>query len=321
MVKNKITHSDFYSFVKNKENSWNQIYSDSKFYYPKISGSDLGFYFDLILIPFFEKNKNEIDVEILYKKILELLGKNILGTSSKFPKFDSYFLKFLELEYKFIFLNFEDFLNSISNLILNLFQENETKLEKLISELEKLVYLIQNEKEFFNILKILLWKNGFSFYREFCLENLNLLNSELILNIFENQKINLEEKISVMKKNPWISLESSEPKKDLIKFQNSFLMNGILQNIPEVKLLDDKIFFTDFESSYLIHYDYYSIYLQRFNLELNFQNQMISLEEINSTGIELLKKISLNIKSFIQTKHAYFFTLNDSYSIFVYPIC
>lgn len=321
MAENKINHSEFFSFIKKNEIRWNEIYSESKFYYPKILADDLEYYFELVLIPIFEKSKNEIEVEILYKKILELLGKNIIGTSSKFPKFDNSLFNFLELNYQFHFSNFEEFLNSISNLILNLLEEDESQLKKLSSELEKLILEIKSEKEFFIILKVLLWKNGFAFYRNFCLDNVNLLNPSLLSKIFGNQQINLEEKISELKKNPWISLESSIPKKDLIKFQSSILMNGVFQNIPELKLIDEKILVTDFSSTYIIHFDFYSIYFQRLNLDVNFKNQMISLEEINGTGIEFLKKISLNIKSFIKTNHAYFFTLSDSYSIFVYPIC
>ena len=264
-------------FKLNRE-KLNSLFSFYKFTYPVIEKEVVFFYISFIIEPVIEKNSIR-DKEVLsafllslYEKILELIGKNFLGNSGRYPFFEGKFIQCLEDSSEFLFENPDLYLSSISNAIVNLGTADLSKLDTWLSKFQKLNKKAKTIQELFDAGKITAWACGMAQFRQKALEICKHLETELLeiaLGISNIRSINRDNFITRLESDPWMSPETAmkenSPRKNFqLKRVGSFIgFGGEFLTPPKVEILDNEFIVYDAKNFYVLFSDIFGSHLQR----------------------------------------------------------
>lgn len=264
-------------FKLNRE-KLNSLFSFYKFTYPVIEKEVVFFYISFIVEPVFEKNSNRDKEQLsafllsLYEKILELIGKNFLGNSGRYPFFEAKFIQCLEDSNEFLFQNPDLYISSVSNAIVNLGIVDFLKLENWLSKFQKLNKKAITIQELLDAGKVCAWICGMAQYRQKALEICKYLDVgllEIALDISNIRNINRENFIARLEADPWMHpanaiKENSPKKKFLLKRIGKFIgFGGEFLTPPKVEFLDNEFIVYDAKNFYVLFSDIFGSHLQR----------------------------------------------------------
>ncbi|MBK9501619.1 MAG: hypothetical protein IPQ05_09630 [Leptospiraceae bacterium] len=278
MATEQIKNPVLISLLKDNREKLNSLFSFYKFSFPVIEKEVIFFYIGFVIEPVFEKNQSRGKEELslllltLYEKILELVGKNYLGNSGRYPFFENKFIQCIESSNDRLFENPEVYISSIANAIFNIGNFDLKILEIWLAKFQKLIIKAKNNKELFQAGIVAAWVSGMAQYRETSLEIMKTLDMELLQIILDNSNIknlNRERFIERLSGDPWLSpenamKENSPPKKILIRRISGFTgFGGHFNKPPEIEYLNGNFVVSDSLNSYVIYADIFGSYLQK----------------------------------------------------------
>ncbi|MBK8394308.1 MAG: hypothetical protein IPL26_03560 [Leptospiraceae bacterium] len=278
MAKEQITNPILIEIFELNREKLNSLFNFYKFTYPVIEKDVVFYYIKLIIEPMVEtysnRDKNQLSVLVfsLYEKSLELIGKNFLGNSGRYPFFENKFIQCLEDSNEIIFENPDLYLSSISNAILKLGSSNIVKLETWISKFRKLTIKAKSIRECLEAGEVAAWVSGMPQYRHKALEISLTLDVDLLgiaLGIANIKSINREKFITKLSSDLWMSpenalKENSPNKKFLLKRVGSFTgFGGEFITPPKVELIDHEFIISDSKNFYVLFTDIFGSHLQR----------------------------------------------------------
>ena len=282
MATEQIRNPILITLLKDNREKLNSLFSFYKFSYPVIEKEVIFFYIGFVIEPAFEREnsrgKEELSLLLLtlYEKILELVGKNYLGNSGRYPFFENKFIQCIETSADRMFENPEAYISSVANAIFNIGNYDLAILEIWVAKFQKLTLKAKDNKELFLAGKVTAWVSGMAQYREASLEIMKSLDMELLQIILDNsniKNINRERFIERLNGDPWLSpenamKENSPPKKILIKRISGFTgFGGHFNKPPDVEYLDGNFIVSDNANSYVFYADVFGSFLQKISDE------------------------------------------------------
>lgn len=282
MATEQIKNQILIELLKENREKLNSLFSFYKFSYPVLEKEVVFFYIQYVIEPFFEKNANRGKEQLsaflitLYEKILELIGKNFLGNSGRYPFFENKFIQVLENSNDWMFQNPDLYLSSTCNVILKIGVRDILKLETWFNKFIALAKKVSSLHELFLAGKIVAWVCGMPEYRQVALEIAEKLETELLEIAFANsnvRNINREKLLARLKADPWLSIDNAmkenSPKKNfLLRRVGSFRgFGGEFLCPPSVEILHDEFIVYDKKNFYVLFTDIFGSHLQRISEE------------------------------------------------------
>ncbi len=283
MATEQINNPILIELLKENREKLNSLFNFYKFTYPQVEKEVVFFYLSFIIEPAFNKNskrgKEELSAFLLalYEKLLELIGKNYLGNSGRYPFFENKFIECIDQGNDRIFENSEFYISAIANAIFNIGNFDLPKLEPWLIKFHKLNQKAKDNKELFQAGKVAAWVSGMAQYRQIGLEIIRTLDVELLQIILDNsniKNINRENFIARMEADPWLSpenaiKENSSPKKILIRRASGFVgFGGHFIIPPKVELLDETFIVSDNKNYFVLYADVFGSYLHKISEEV-----------------------------------------------------
>lgn len=286
-------------FKENRE-KLNSLFSFYKFSFPALEKEVVFFYINFVIEPVFDKNfkrdKEQLSSFLisLYEKILELIGKNYLGNSGRYPFFENKFIQCIEEAGDWMFENPELYLSSLSNAIINIGSVDVSKLNTWLSKFQKISKKAKNIHELFEAGKVAAWTSGMAQYRQLALEicrSMDIVLLETTLAISNLRNLNIENFFSRLELDPWLSLEDAmkenSPRKvfHINRVGNFSGFGGKFITPPKVELLDQEFILYDKKNFYALFADLFGAHLERISEDTYLKLSAIKKKNIKSDFI------------------------------------
>ncbi len=344
MATEQIKNQILIQLLKENREKLNSLFSFYKFSFPAIEKEVVFFYISFVIEPVFDKNPKRDKEQLssllisLYEKILELIGKNYLGNSGRYPFFENKFIQCIEEAGDWVFENPDLYLSSLSNAIINIGSIDIIKLNTWLSKFQKISKKAKNIHELFEAGKVAAWISGMAQYRQKAIEickSMNIALLETTLDIPNLRNINIENFFSRLEIDPWLSLENAmkenSPKRNFIisRVGNFSGFGGQFLNPPKVELLDQEFILYDKKNFYALFIDFFGSHLQRISKDTYLKLSSIRKKNIKSdfivtkegkiqNGKEEIQYLPLaNYSSIAGNEHTCCITSPYSHSFFV----
>lgn len=288
------------------ENSseFNQRFLIYKNRFPSIEVEEFSKYLEKYVLPIVNQNPEESDEIILqfirtsYSYILELLGKFLLGSKSKFFDFENEF-DFFYFSGNKNFLSYADvYFSAIPNSILNLKNDPYFKWSGWKEKFNRSLLISKDRKDIYQSGFILAWMHGKANWRETSLEYLQTISPDFD-SLFFSVEIPSEKRksfIEYLRLNPWkdpMSFFNGKSSKLIVHKRGEFIgLGGNFKKPPKFYSNYSNIL-TDSEHFYKIHADYFGVSLERIpindippktKLKVNQMDLTIDLNMIKQNG-------------------------------------
>lgn len=282
MATEQIKNPILIELLKENRDNLNSLFNFYKLTFPSLEKDVVFFYLSFVIEPFFDrykiKDKSELSSLLLtlYERILELIGKNYLGNSGRYPFFENNFIRLIENGDDRIFENPDFYISSVANAIFNIGSTDVFILDKWISSFLKLIPKAKTNKELFEAGKVASWLFGMSQYRSISLLIIRSLSIELLEIILGNsniRNINRDKFISRLESDPWIKpenamKENTANKKIQITKASGFTgFGGHFISPPKVEYLEGDFIVSDTKNKYVLFADAFGYNLQKISEE------------------------------------------------------
>ncbi|HMV45247.1 MAG TPA: hypothetical protein PK079_05920 [Leptospiraceae bacterium] len=306
MATEQIKNPILIEILKENREKLNSLFGIYKLNYPAIEKDILFFYLVFMVEPLFEKNQNlkketlTSTFLILYEKLLEMIGKNLLGNSGRYPFFENKIILCLENSGKWIFEDPENFISSTANAILNIGNITPKGLEKWTSFYLKILKTANSLNEIFLAGKVAAWLSGMAQYRNESLQIMRQIDINLLEILVGNSNVrhlNREKMIDRLEKDPWLDLENaikenSGNRKIRVSRISGFTgLGGHFISPPKVEYLEDHFIVNDGVNYYILFLDIFGSFLLRISFE--FYNELKKKSFVN-------KEISISKEGLVQ---------------------
>jgi hypothetical protein len=300
MATEQIKNQILIALLKENREKLNSLFSFYKFSFPAIEKDVVFFYISFVIEPVFDKNLNRDKEQLssilisLYDKILELIGKNYLGNSGRYPFFENKFIQCIEEADDWMFENPDLYLSSISNAIINIGSVDILKLNLWLSKFQKISKKAKSIHELFEAGKVIAWISGMAQYRQRALEicrQLEVTLLETILDIPNLRNVNIENFFSRLEIYPWISLadamKENSPRKvfNINRVGNFSGFGGKFITPPKVELTDQEFILYDKKNFYVLFVDFFGSHLERISEDTYLKLSSIRKKNIKSDFI------------------------------------
>lgn len=330
--------------IENRD-TFNSTFQFYRYNSPNLKGEDVFSYIVKLIDPFFVKNAGiakERAAEVLnifYRKLLELLSKEIFSNSAKYPQFEFLFSVLLNKYNEFALNRTEEFLASVSNALIKLGGEKEELLISWSGEILNIQTEFTSLDELLNYGIVAAWKCGMTEYRQHALYILTDLRLELLKTIFKLPKLEESNRVSFIEnltKDPWITPEDAlagnfiKNKFTLKKYSTFSGFGGHFSSPPEVEWNGRYTIASDNDNYYIVCSDIFGIKLKRISgntyLELVEKKAPPSNKEVivdGKTGTIQYKDYNLqfdelkNVSSYIYNDSTLCVTSPLSHSLFI----
>ena len=302
MATEQIKNQKLIELLKENRENLNSLFNFYKFTYPSLEKDVVFFYLGFVIEPLFDKyiskDKSELSSLLLplYERILELIGKNYLGNSGRYPFFENNFIQLIENGGDRIFENPDFYISSVANAVFNIGNTNISILDKWVNTFTKLLQKAKSNKDLFEAGKVASWILGMSQYRAISLSIIKTLNIELLEVILGNsniKNINRDNFISRLESDPWLKpenamKENSGNKKILITKASGFIgFGGHFITPPKVEYLEGNFIVSDNKNNYVLYADTFGYNLQKIS-----EDTYLSLGRESKTNSSTIIKIS-----------------------------
>jgi hypothetical protein len=320
MAESKISEPLLVEFFSTYSEECNQIFYKHKWLTPYLKEEEFQFYLEYYLLQFISIHK-DLDKKIIFEKIkfiyesiLVFIEKKVIGENSKYPVLEKYIFEFLKLDLKY--WN-ERVFYSIINSIYNLFEEDYKFDISLVQKILELSNLNLSDEEFLESIIILNWTIGVSSIRAKAIDSIRKLNSKATDFFFGNE----EQKNRFLKEsNPLVNLKAELVLFKLKQFSGYFLLNGKFRSIPELAIINNNVIIRDNNFYYLFYVDAFGMSLERISFDFDlfeFNRKLVSNSNFNKLKKLIPLEMQKSLYSILETDYVIYFTLKDSYSVYV----
>jgi hypothetical protein len=269
----------FAQALKNNRDKLNTKFAYARHTHPNLDGEAFKEHLTLTVAPIIEAvyavAPQRIDdaMVALYDFSLELMGKAMLGTHTRYPAmlrgWSQIFVQFPHL----LAQDPQAFAGSVSNALYNLSVNQNTRPDFWINEMLSLGSNCPDIQAFFEVGKIVAWRSGMAHYREGAMDACSNIDGSLAraaLCIRDHSDTPLEMIVEKLKKDPWlapwIAAQQGQRNKRLkiASVVGAFRgYGGLFVSPPEVFLSDDDIYIFDNEYCWLMTADLFGATLHR----------------------------------------------------------
>lgn len=210
-------------------------------------------------------------LEVLYDFSLDLIGKGYLGPKGKYPELLFAWEKLFCSASHLLRQDPRLFAGSVLNAVYNLSSLQEQRSKQWTELMQMLSGDCDTISLFLDAGKVAAWRCGLAHYRQAALEIAETLKPSILARILElPPEADPVAVLDAIKNDPWLTpaaaltKDSQQSQLKVARVLGTFRgFGGVMLRPPHVQLLDNEIFASDNENSYLVSADVFGGTLQR----------------------------------------------------------
>lgn len=248
-----------------------------------------------------------------YQHGLDLAGKRWLGQSPFYPFIAELWKKLIPKMARLLQTDPYYDLSLLGNLLFRLKAHDEKACANWLSLISQSAAFCHSSEEFRLAGLIHAWQSGLAAYRSAALDALQKIPDGLFTVITgEGER---EEFLQTISSSRWIDFSLKRPEKYSIqrRLGNSILLDGSFSELPKLHLVDDQIYVTAGNQSWLVFADIFGQMLVSHAFTPNKHTQ----DDLIPRFVSIANKITdiSNISSYAETSDTFALTSTDSFSI------
>lgn len=363
----KITSPVLKKILADGRRSFNTLFATAKHFYPRIEAEIFSHYLKHIVEPVviaLEKGKNTVQagrgvldssrqnenfiqgstgitslVFHLYERLLELLGKGLLGSRGRYPYFDEAFTKMVCGLPHMMLQKPDRFTGAVSNAVANITAAAGGNVLEWVNIMLGIGRHTTGLDEFLEAGKVAAWRCGLAHYRVGALEICDKLAPDLIktaLNIPGDVDLSAAVPVSRLKEDPWFEPGNAgkPPDKSRLIIRRSGAFSGFggpFITPPQVRSGRRGFVVQDAERYFIFFADIFGSVLLPLRQE-EYEEEVAAAGENTEPGFKLMPGGVLeyrgntytlprlaNASSFALNRHTFCFTVPLSHSLFFGP--
>ncbi|MEW6128501.1 MAG: hypothetical protein AB1757_15785 [Acidobacteriota bacterium] len=291
----------FVATLKNNREKLNTKFAYARHAYPKLDGDVVLAHLRTLVEPIAaaversDREKTEEIVLTVYDFLLELLGKGLLGTETRYPAlFKAWSHLFIQLPHLLI-QNPSLFVASVSNAIYNLSTNLGTRPTYWIDEMIRIGAKCKEVAQFLAAGEIVAWRSGMAHFRESALDACLTLDDKLgksALCIPEDNLLPVDLIVFKMRNDPWLapwsaSTDNHRPKAlRIASVVGAFRgFGGLFTSPPEVFTSSGDFYVFDNQNCWLMTADLFGATLHKRGTDLPDEDKKVVIDyEIDKKG-------------------------------------
>ena len=248
-----------------------------------------------------------------YQHGLDLAGKHWLGQSPFYPFIAELWKKLIPKMARLLHTNPYYDLSLLGNLLFRLKAHDEKACANWLSLISRSAPFCHSSEEFQLAGLIHAWQSGLAAYRSAALDALQKIPDGLFTVITgESER---EDFLQTISSSRWIDFSLERPEKYSIqrRFGNSIVMDGTFSELPKLHLLNDQMYVTAGNQSWLVFADIFGQMLVSHTLTESKQPQ----DDLIKRFVAISNKLPdiSNISSYVETSDTLALTSTDSFAI------
>ncbi len=274
----------FVEAIRNNREKLNTKFAYARHAYPQLSGDVFLEHLKNLVEPLvdtvsrLDANQVEEIVITFYDFLLDLMGKGLLGTETRYPALLKGWTHLFGGLPHLLIQDAPLFVGSITNALYNLSINQGTRPTYWIDEMLRVGKKCQDVKQLLEVGKIIAWRSGMAHYREGALETCLSVEPKLAraaLCIDENNETPIDLIVFKLTSDPWLAPwsasqnESREKQLKIASVVGAFRgFGGLFTSPPEVLTSSEDFYVFDNENCWLMTADLFGATLHRLGTNL-----------------------------------------------------